>query len=130
MAKTLSHLTPSLRLYVPKENQGISRDKAAIHSFAVDPLSCHFSTVKQGVEILNAFKKIPSLIPQIKIPTLLAHGSCDRIVLLQGSCEIFQKMTVVDKEFHIFPGAYHELHNDLSASSYFERLAYWFKSHL
>ena len=49
---------------------------------------------------------------ELKIPTLLIHGSDDMICSPKGSAEFAGKSSKV--EFKIWDGGYHELQNELS----------------
>lgn len=130
IGKVLSNMTPTLRIPQSSDPTGISRDPKVVEAFKNDPLCCHFNTVRQGNEILRALEEIPERAKQIVIPTLLFHGSADKIVRPLGSYEILRTLSSPDKILHILPGVYHEPHNDLDREQYFGLLQLWFQKHL
>ena len=79
---------PSARLPKPLDNSGLSRIPEVVQAYLDDPLVCHNNTVHQGVEVLNALRQVPSLVPSIQCPTVIFHGSEDRVISLAGSFEI------------------------------------------
>jgi len=125
VARALSKHLPKLRMPGTLDTTAISRDTAVIKAYKKDPLACHFNTLRQGDEILRALDVIPSLYPKISLPLLIAHGSEDRIIKIEGSKEILEKVASKDKTLYIHPDGYHELHNDFEKEKYFTELADW-----
>jgi alpha-beta hydrolase superfamily lysophospholipase len=130
VGRVLARLTPHLRLPKSLTSDSISRDPKVVRDYDNDPLSCHFNTLRQGSEILDAFERVPEEAKKIQKPVLLAHGSADRLVLLQGSFDLMNEMPSVDKTLHILPGGYHEPHNDLDRVHYFSLLTLWLDSQI
>ena len=63
-------------------------------------------------------------------PVLLAHGSADRLAPLSAVEGFFENLGPEDKAFHVFPGAYHELHNDECRDEVFTLYRDWILARL
>jgi len=131
LGKALVNWVPNLRLPKSTASGGISRDLKVVEAYEKDPLSFHFNTLKQGDEILKALPNLSMLANKISIPTLIAHGSADPIVKLEGSYELFRICNAKQRELYIAPQAKHELHNELEdvRLDYFRRLTDWIHTH-
>ena len=62
---------------------------------------------------------------ELKIPTLLIHGSDDLITSPDGSREFAGKTSMV--ELKIWDGGYHELHNEPFRKEVFKYILDWIK---
>ncbi len=121
---------PSFRLPKPIDMEAISRDAGVVQAYATDPLVCHANTVHQGVEVLKALAQIPSLVTNILCPTVILHGSDDRVINPEGSFEILSGLGAQEKVLHILPSGYHEPHNDIDQENFYPYLDLWFKRRL
>lgn len=126
----LEHLTPTLRIPKGGDNSAISRDPRVVREYESDPLACHFNTVQQANEILRALEKMPQKASEIKCPVLIAHGTHDRIIELEGSFDILRSLGATDKTMILLPGVYHEPHNDYDKEYYFTCIQQWLEKHL
>lgn len=125
----LARVTPGIRVPKNASPDAISRDPRVVKEYVDDPLCFHFNTVKQGNEVIKAISVMPQIAEKISCPTLIVHGTADQIILLEGSYEILRNLGAQDKTLQIFPGGYHELHNDLDKELYFSNLITWLNAH-
>lgn len=130
VGRWLCRVFPKLRIPGSLDNSTLSKDPAIGPAYTADPLACHFNTLNQGNEILDALEGVPEQAKRIRIPTLIAHGSMDRLVRLEGSFEILRELGSLDKSLYIVPGGFHELHNDVEKEEYFRTLLSWIEKHL
>lgn len=130
IGKRLEKIIPKLKIPNAIDVLSISRDAAVVKSYQEDPLNCAFNTVRQGNEILRAMDRVLESSKQIRIPTLLTHGTDDRLILPQGSEEILKNLATPDKTLKLIPGGYHELHNDPCKDEYFKEVVDWLLRHL
>jgi len=121
---------PTIRISGNSDKSAISRDPEVVKSFLEDPLCCHTNTANQGKEILDQLPKLARIAPKVTLPVLFVHGSSDKIVRLEGSFELMQKCSSLDRSLFIIPGGYHEAHNDLGKEEYFEHLVFWLNRQL
>lgn len=129
VGRWLVHVTPQARIPKSMDRNAISRDPRVVDEYEADPLACHFNTLNQGNEILNALEKIPDHLSALTMPLVIFHGTADRLVRCEGSFLILQGAASRSKELHFFPGGYHELHNDLDREIYYSLLNQWLDRH-
>jgi len=130
LGKLLGSTLPGLRVPGSRDKSDLSRDPAVGEEFLRDPLTCQFNTIQQGVQILKALPRLPSLCRRITVPVLMFHGDADRVVKVEGTQELFLALASRDKKLHIFPNGYHEPHQDLNKEEYFSLLGNWIDHHL
>ena len=87
------------------------------------------ATVRWGTECLVAIATVRRNIAQLQVPILLVHGSADKVNDVKGSEEIFARITS-DKTLKIYPGSYHEPHNDLDRNQVMDDVIEWLDNHL
>lgn len=129
VGRLLERVAPGLAIPGSLDVTAISRDPAVIADYKADPLNCSFNTVRQGGEILRALEQIPDLCARIDIPTLIAHGDADRLIKIDGSRRMMSLLAASDKTLKVFPGAFHELHNDLDRAAFFAAIEAWLTCH-
>jgi alpha-beta hydrolase superfamily lysophospholipase len=127
--RVIDRFRPHTRIGAALDLSALSRDPHAAKEYAADPLCCRFNTVRQGASILKALGEIPAKARDIDTPTLIIHGERDRIIPPSGSRRIFDLLPATDKKLVLFPGAFHELHNDLCRDEYFRVLGEWLETH-
>lgn len=125
VGKAVNLFLPHFRIPEALDATAISRDQKVVDAYRADPLNCPFNTVRQGNEILKAMSALPEVCQKIRIPALLAHGEADRLVKVDGSRKLHNFLASPDKLFVPFPGAFHELHNDLDREAFFRLLVDW-----
>ena len=113
IAKVLSGILPRFSMDVGAGAETLTRDPAIVNQTEDDPLTHSSATVRWGTECLVAIDSVRRNINRLQVPILLLHGSADRVNDVAGSQEIFERMGVADKTLKIYPGSYHEPHNDL-----------------
>lgn len=132
LGQALVKIAPNLRLPKSTTSSGVSRDPKVVQDYEKDPLCYHFNTLKQGDEILKTLPGLPEIANKISAPSLIAHGSDDPIIRIEGSYELLKALASKSKELYIAPDCRHELHNELETSrlDYFRHLEMWMSSHL
>lgn len=130
MARLLSGLFPRLSLKMGLDECALSRDQAIANQVAEDPLIHPYVTLRWGTETLKTIAWVKAHISQLKLPILLTHGEADPIVTPDGSRDIFNRIPTDDKTLTIYPGSYHEPHNDLDAEIVVTDLVNWLDDRL
>jgi alpha-beta hydrolase superfamily lysophospholipase len=125
LARLLSGLFPRLTLQMGLDKSGLSRKQEIADEIAEDPLIHSCVTLRWGSETLNTIEWVKSHIDQLDLPILLTHGDADPIIAPDGSREIFQQIQTPDKTLTLYPGSYHEPHNDLDADVVVTDLVNW-----
>lgn len=104
----------------------ISRDPEVVKRAANDPLSYYGGTLaRTGAEILRAMTLIQQGAGRITVPTLLFHGTADKITNPDGSKLIHSRLTVPDKTLTMYQDSFHETMNDLDKDRVLNDLSNW-----
>ncbi len=130
LARLLSGLFPRFTLKMGLKKCGLSRRQDVVEAVAEDPLTHPYVTLRWGSETLNTIEWVKAHVEQLSIPILLTHGEADPIIAPVGSRKIFQQMQSGDKTLKLYPGSYHEPHNDLDADVVTSDLINWLDQYL
>ena len=123
MASFLKYLLPSLIQQSGLDSIQLSHNEEVVEKYNNDPL-VHFKiSVSLFYGAINAAKYILSHASELRIPTLLLHGSDDQICSPDGSREFASKSDKV--ELKIWDGGYHELHNEPDNQEVFYYIIKW-----
>lgn len=133
----LQKLSGMLSAVIPKlaslkiDNKKLSRDPQVFDTVLKDPL--HYKggiRVRTGAEILAATEWIDMHWSEFKLPVLLLHGSADQIASHEGSIDFYKRCSSSDKEYKEYPGAYHELMNEINKEDVFSDILKWLREHV
>ncbi len=130
LARLLSGLFPRFSLKMGLEQCGLSRRQDVVEAAAEDPLTHPYVTLRWGSETLSTIEWVKAHVEQLGLPILLTHGEADPIIAPAGSQKIFQQMQSLNKTLKIYPGSYHEPHNDLDAEVVTNDLVNWLDQYL
>jgi alpha-beta hydrolase superfamily lysophospholipase len=125
LARLLSGLFPRLTLQMGLDKSGLSRKQEIADEIADDPLIHSCVTLRWGSETLNTIEWVKAHIDQLFLPILITHGDADPIIAPDGSRKIFQQIQSPAKTLTLYPGSYHEPHNDLDADVVVTDLVNW-----
>ncbi len=129
VGRVVSKVLPTFRVHAGAP-LALSRDQAVAEAYLNDPLAFRFNTLQQGKAVLDAFADLPAQCRRISNPTLIVHGTADRVVRPEGSFELLQWLGSRDKELHYLPGGYHEPHLDLDQKQFFALICRWVQKRL
>ncbi|MEO5904004.1 MAG: lysophospholipase [Gemmatimonadaceae bacterium] len=113
IARILSRYKPLIALPLGVADDALSRDPSVVKAFAADPLVHRKVTARWGVETLEAIDRVRARAGEIQLPLFVLHGGADRVNSPEGSEELFRLVSSTDKQLRIYPGGFHEPHNDL-----------------
>jgi alpha-beta hydrolase superfamily lysophospholipase len=125
MASIMKNLIPGLIQPSGLDVNHISHDEAVVEKYSSDPLVHGKISVSLFDEAMSAAKYSLAHASELKIPTLLFHGSDDLITSPDGSREFAEKTSMV--ELKIWNGGYHELHNEPFRDEVFKYILNWIK---
>lgn len=129
LARTLSGVWPRFSVNLGLDITALSRDPDVAKAYETDPLVSRRATVRWGTESLNTISWVKAHATKINIPILLIHGEADRLSLAQGTRSLFEIMTHADKTLRIYPGGYHEPHNDIDHEQVVADIQQWLDQH-
>jgi alpha-beta hydrolase superfamily lysophospholipase len=113
MARVLTHVLPHLSVDLGIDASALTRDPRAQEARAADPLVTSRATVRWGTESLDTVVRIKGGMAGIDLPLLVMHGGADSLNCPEGAKALFAAAPNADKTLRIYPGVYHEPHNDL-----------------
>lgn len=125
MASVLKHIMPGLVQSSGLEVSDLSHNGTISDAYEKDPLVHGRISVSLFVSTMNAGEHSLKHASELKVPTLLLHGSDDRICSPQASREFASKSTMVDLK--IWDGGYHELHNEPFKDEVFRFIMSWLR---
>jgi alpha-beta hydrolase superfamily lysophospholipase len=108
----------------------LSRDAAIARAYETDPLVHHKASTQWGAEALRAIDRVRERAADIRLPILILHGENDQVNDVEGSRELFAKVSSADKEILIYPGGMHEPHNDLDREKVARDVEDWISRHM
>ena len=132
IAKVLASIVPKLGMFAVDPSL-VSRDPDEVAKYANDPLNAHAKVpVRTLAEIVRFVEVVPALLPAITVPTLLLHGSDDKLAGVSGSRMVLERISSSDKTLKVYDGLYHEIFNEFPAdrARVFKDMTDWLKPRL
>ena len=129
MSGLIAAVLPKLPVHAV-DPQAISRDPIEVKKYVEDPLNYHGKiAARTGNEWLKAMRTLESRFDAITLPLLIVHGTADRLIEPAASELLYTRAASPDKTYRPFPGAYHEIHNDLDREILHSELIAWLDAH-
>jgi alpha-beta hydrolase superfamily lysophospholipase len=110
--RTLYSILPSMTLPSGLEQAALSHDPAVVAAYAADPLVHDRISFRLGIDLLDGGNRALDQAETLRLPILLMHGSADRIIDPQATQLFFDRAGSADKTVLIWPGLFHETHNE------------------
>jgi alpha-beta hydrolase superfamily lysophospholipase len=123
LASVMKNLIPGLVQSSGLNVSHISHDEIVVGKYNNDPLTHDKISVSLFAGAMSAGKYSLEHASELKIPTLLLHGSEDLITSPEGSREFAGKTGKVVVK--IWEGGYHELHNEVFKDVVFRYIMDW-----
>ena len=123
LASIMKNLMPGLVQESGLNVNHISHDGAEVDKYVNDPLVHGKISVGLFAGAMNAGEYSLKHASELKIRTLILHGSDDKLTSPQASMEFASKTNLV--ELKIWEGGYHELHNEIFRNEVFKYIMNW-----
>jgi alpha-beta hydrolase superfamily lysophospholipase len=130
LARLLSRIWPSFVLEIKLDTTALSRNPEVVRAYEEDPLVHGKSSARWGTEALDTLEWLKAHPAELTIPLLVLHGEADRLGSADGARRFFEQVGSADKTLRMYPGGYHEPHNDLDYELVLSHLEEWMQSHL
>ena len=124
LGRIMYSLWPNLSLANELDAKGISRDPEIVRAYKNDPLVHDRLTPRLGIDLLRSGLWALEHANEFTLPLLLMHGDADSIVSAKASSE-FAVGAGKGCTLKIWPGLYHELHNEPEKEEVFSYLLGW-----
>jgi len=130
LARLVSRVLPRASFSVGLDKSVLSRDSEVIKAYDEDPLVHGVATARWGTELFATIEWVKTHADEVRIPILMVHGEADRLNSSEGTCRFYEKVAFPDRELRIYPGGYHEPHNDLDHERVIRDFEKWLRRHL
>ncbi len=130
LARALSRVWPTFSTATGLDTKAISREPEVVAAYQQDPMVHDRGTARLGTELMTTLRWLHAHAADLRLPLLIQHGDADRIAQIDGSRSFVTAAGVSDKELRIYPGAYHQIHNDLCADEVTADLQTWLEARL
>ncbi|WGV24673.1 alpha/beta hydrolase [Halotia branconii] len=130
IGKLLSRVWPRFTLNTGIDLTAASRDEKILAAYAQDTLRHTLATARLATEFFTTVDWVNAHVADWQLPLLILHGGADRVALPEGSKIFCQRLNCVDKSIVEYPGAYHELQNDLNYQEVLTDLENWLEQRL
>jgi alpha-beta hydrolase superfamily lysophospholipase len=130
LARLLSRVWPTFPLEMGLDASALSRDPEVVKDYEESPLVHGKASARFGAESLDRVAWVKAHPEKIRLPLLMVHGGADSLDLAEGTKSWFEQVTYDDKELLLYPGSYHEVHNDLDHQQLAADLESWLARHL
>lgn len=123
--RTLASLAPNSGAMTIAPGE-VSRDPHVVAAYQNDPLVHHKAIPARTVhELLLAMQDFPRQAPALRVPTLVLHGTADRLVPLAAVRPVCQALGTKDKTFRYYEGLSHEVLNEPEREQVVHDLMQW-----
>ncbi|HNF48348.1 MAG TPA: lysophospholipase [Chitinophagales bacterium] len=111
VGKFMRNLIPTLSLPSGLDATQISRDKDVVEKYKKDPMVFDIISSKMGIELIEYGEDALAHAKDLKLPTLLFHGTADGLTSFEKS-KTFAQKAGSNLKFIAYEGLYHETHNE------------------
>jgi alpha-beta hydrolase superfamily lysophospholipase len=130
LGKVMGSVAPNAPIPLPRPGlEALSRDPEIIRLAASDPMFYQGKAKNLVAKtVLEISDEVWGKVAQWKVPTLIMHGDKDTSTDHLAAIALHESIAAVDKELKLYPGAYHELLNDLVAAQALQDLTGWIQA--
>lgn len=130
VAKVLGKIAPG----VPVENldaDAVSRDPEVVAAYQADPL-VHHGKLPAGIAraLIGLGQSMPQRAAALAAPLLVVHGEKDRLIPVDGSRLLVERVASEDVHLKVYPELYHEVFNEPEQKLVLDDVTSWIVSHL
>lgn len=129
-SKVLAKIKPDLRVSTGLDDTAVSRDTAVVEAYRNDALVHGKGSPGWSVAFMETAAWTMDHAADFQPPLLLLHGDADRLVSVEESKKFFAQVKQPDKKLIIYPGGYHESHNDLHKEQMLADVESWLEAHM
>jgi acylglycerol lipase len=130
VAGLMGTVAPNSPIPLPRPGlEALSRDSKVVAKAALDPMFYQGKAKNLVAKtVLQVSDEVWSKAAGWQVPTLIMHGDKDTSTDHRASIKLYESIGARDKELAIYPGAFHELLNDLVKDEAAEKLIGWIQS--
>ena len=129
MGRALKGILPAMTVSTGLEQAALSRYAEVVAAYASDPLVHDRLSFRLGIEILDEGQRLLAQADRVHLPLLLMHGEADRIMDPAATREFSERAGSPDKTLRLWPGMFHEIHNEPGWEKVVEASTGWVAAH-
>lgn len=129
LASVVNGLLPGLTQPTGLDASHLSVDPEVVAAYRKDPLVHDKMSVAFFMNVHFAGPYAIDKAADIKVPALVLHGTGDKITAHKGS-EAFVRNSGGKSELKLWPGLYHEIHNEPNKGEVLEFILHWIEKQL
>lgn len=128
-APLLGKLLPDLGV-LELDAEAVSRDPAVVAAYRADPLNRMGKVrARTGAEMITAVAAMPARLRRLDLPLLVIHGGADRLVPPAASEFVAAGTASADVTHTVYPGLFHEPHNEPEQEQVLDDVVGWLDAH-
>jgi acylglycerol lipase len=128
LANIVGTIVPRLSMASGLDPNTISRDPEIVSIYTHDPLVHSKTSAGFGKSLFEAIDWADQHASEWTLPVLFMHGEKDQLGYVEGAREFASKIKG-DCTLKIWPGLFHEVHNEPEKEEVFEYLRNWLDQH-
>jgi alpha-beta hydrolase superfamily lysophospholipase len=130
LARVVPKFAPWLSLPSGLDVQALSRDESVVHAYVHDPLVHDRITAQLGAIMLNLADDLLAHPQSFHLPLLMMHGEDDHLTDPAATRAFFDGAGSSDKKLKLWPGLFHEIHNEPEQAEVIAELVSWLEAHV
>ncbi|MBN1311538.1 MAG: lysophospholipase [Anaerolineae bacterium] len=130
LTRIFSRLWPTFSIDIGLDAMALARTPEVGKAYREDTLVHGRASTRLGTELELASNWVKAHVAELKIPLLMIHGDADTICPVSETLSFFEQVTFADKELKVYPGGYHESHNDIEHEQVMADVEGWIKQHM
>ena len=123
LGRALSGLWPTYRDRTGIKATTLTHDPERQKVLDDDPLGLSTVTARWFTEVERVQSALPTRAATLKLPIYGLAAGDDRVASVPHTRNVFEAFGSRDKELHVIPGVYHELHHEIGREQYMAKFA-------
>jgi acylglycerol lipase len=128
VGRIMRSLWPTMAMSNEIDRDGLSRDPQVVYAYNTDPLVHDRVSARLGIDMIEEGMWLLENASTSEIPTLLMHGSADKLCSPQASREYAKKAGSVCT-LKIWDNFFHEVHNEPEKNQVLQYTLQWMDAH-
>jgi alpha-beta hydrolase superfamily lysophospholipase len=129
MVKLFGAVLPKVSISTGLDARILSRDPDVVEAYLADPLVHYRTTLSMARTSLRTIPWVMRHAHEFTLSLLLMNGTEDHLTFPQGS-EVFADRVQGDCTLKLWPGLYHEIHNEPEKEQVLQYMVDWLKNRL
>ncbi len=130
LGRLMNRLAPTFTQESGLDTKALAREERVVQAYENDPLVHSKISARLFVSMYESGRWALQHAAEFPLPLLLMHGEADRLTSAEASRR-FAEAAPQDKcTLHLWPGFYHEIHNEPEKEQVMQAMLTWLDAHL